>query len=236
MYNEINKNLTLKHYAYPSIGQLNSVTRAVSARTYYIGKDENGEPMYDNTKIRPKILYRGTVKSHGTNASVVINKSSESVYFQSRENIITPFKDNAGFAMYMASFQEEFVHYILNNINSEGYDTVVVYSEWAGASIQKGVALNQLEKMSIIFDIRLINTTDNKSIYLPKEIIETIKFHEKRIYNVYEFPTFEIEIDFENPQLSINQIIEKTIEIENCCPVGKYFGVNQREKNTQHQK
>ena len=39
------------------------------------------------------------------------------------------------------------------------------------------------------------------------------------------FPQYSIEIDFNNPELSINNLIGLTSKVENECPIGKYFGV-----------
>ncbi|CAF4132204.1 unnamed protein product, partial [Adineta steineri] len=56
----------------------------------------------------------------------------------------------------------------------------------------------------------------------PKEWTN-IKWHDKLIYNIFDFPIYEIEIDFESPKLSQNKLIEITQEVERQCPVGKYF-------------
>jgi len=47
---------------------------------------------------------------------------------------------------------------------------------------------------------------------------------EHRIYNIEDYKTYSIDIDFNNPQLVQNQIIDMTIEVEDECPVGKAFG------------
>jgi hypothetical protein len=47
---------------------------------------------------------------------------------------------------------------------------------------------------------------------------------ENKIYNIEDYKTFSVDIDFNNPQLSQNRIIELTIEVEDECPVGKAFG------------
>jgi hypothetical protein len=41
---------------------------------------------------------------------------------------------------------------------------------------------------------------------------------------VNQFETYEVDIDFNNPELVQNEIIEMTITVEECCPVGKFFG------------
>jgi len=46
-----------------------------------------------------------------------------------------------------------------------------------------------------------------------------------RIYHVDIFGIYNIDIDFNNPELSQNKIIDMIEKIEECCPVGKYFGI-----------
>ena len=46
---------------------------------------------------------------------------------------------------------------------------------------------------------------------------------ENRVFNIHDFPSFEIEIDFQNPELSQNKLGEITLNVENECPVGKAF-------------
>ena len=53
------------------------------------------------------LKYKGTVKLHGTNAAIGVLKDG-TVYFQSRNSIITPENDNAGFATFMKHFE---IHY-----------------------------------------------------------------------------------------------------------------------------
>ena len=51
-----------------------------------------------------------------------------------------------------------------------------------------------------------------------------LRNHEHKIYNIEDYETYEIEIDFNYPQLAQNKIIEMTIAVEDECPVGKAFG------------
>ena len=223
-FGAINTELVHKHYSYPSIEQFRNVIYNVNHKATYMGKDENGEPIYQKDKVKPKLVFRGTTKLHGTNASVIINVKTGLVYCQSRENIISPTKDNAGFATFIASIQQEFCEYIVSNVDAGDSDIIAVYGEWCGGSIQKGVALNGLEKMFVIFDIRLINSEADVRTWLSEEIVKNFKMTDKKVYNIYDFETWEIEIDFEYPQLSQNRLVEITTEIEHKCPVGAAFG------------
>ncbi len=46
------------------------------------------------------------------------------------------------------------------------------------------------------------------------------------IYQIHSFTTYTINIDFNNPILSNNKIIEIVNEIEKECPIAKSFGVS----------
>lgn len=46
------------------------------------------------------------------------------------------------------------------------------------------------------------------------------------IYNIYSFPTFKIDINFESPEYAIDQINKWVLEVEAECPVGKAFGTS----------
>jgi hypothetical protein len=48
----------------------------------------------------------------------------------------------------------------------------------------------------------------------------------RNIYSIYDFPTYEIDIDFKFPEIAQNKMIEITEAVESECPVGKHFGVS----------
>jgi len=213
-------------YKFPSIEQFRTVIHQVKHRATYTGEDENGEPTFDLTKKVPTLEFRGTVKLHGTNAAIVYTwdmlKHDYNMHAQSRKNIITPTKDNAGFAAFAHTSNTEA---ILNKIEKEmgndmGYtpEVIRVYGEWCGGNIQKGVALNGLDKMFVIFAIKIDN------LWLDDDKLSRIKLPEDKIYNILDYPTHTIKIDFNNPEQSQNELVELTNVIEAECPVGKSFG------------
>ena len=74
----------------------------------------------------------GTVKIHGTNSAIGYDIQTKELFVQSRNNIITVEKDNAGFAMYVKDFpfapilfrkrkdsEQSFLH--LFNLQSDPY-------------------------------------------------------------------------------------------------------------------
>jgi hypothetical protein len=246
MFQTINTNLALKHYAFPSIGQFANVVASVNRKSTYVGRDADDEPIYDKFAAKPTLKFIGTTKLHGTNAGVILDFYNNTIYFESRESVIAPGNDNAGFATYMSSIQEHFADAVINNLGlkdtcwhpdnkEDGFwndHVLAIYGEWCGGSIQKGVAINGLEKMFVIFNatIRTRENTESRNLdWFPVEEIKKMNFKnitllEKKVFNIYDFKTWELEIDFEKFHESINQIVDNTIKVEEECPFAKEFG------------
>lgn len=202
----------MKFFKYPSIEQFRNIIKAVKSQHDYQGKDEDGESIYQHNSPYPTLDFVGTVKLHGTNAAIVKHKDGN-ITFQSRERVLTLQYDNAGFAAAMLGCNLDF---LFEGIEFKEY--IAVYGEWCGGNIQAGIALNQLPKMFVIFGIKIDGEW--------KQVPASLHSEEQRIFNIYQFPTYPISIDFNQPELAQNKLIEMTLEVEKECPVGKYFGVS----------
>lgn len=209
-----------------SIGQFREVVASVNRTANFVGLDENGNAIYDPSIKKPIILFRGTIKTHGTFAAFLYNEESGH-WIQSKEKIITPVSDNAGFAFYAESKKEIFIDLIKSLAESHVIDlksnTIMLGMEWAGKGIQKSVGISEIDKSAFIFSHAKVSPFDqNKSSYwISTNKIDSI---DDRIYNIENFKTFSIEVDFNKPELSQNKIIELTIDVENECPLAKEFG------------
>lgn len=218
-----------KHISFPSIEQFRNIVANINREHNFVGLDENGEAIYDTSRPKPVLTFKGTVKLHGTNASVCYNKEN-GFWVQSRENIITPERDNAGFAFFANTKIGTFmglmnVIHLKENITTSD-NTVTIYGEWVGKGIQKGIAISNLEKSFFIFGVKITPHPKNEEDKPVSYWVDYsyLKSPENRIYNIDDYKTYSIDIDFGNPQLSQNTIIDMTIEVENECPVGKAFG------------
>lgn len=220
-----------KMIKYPSTPQFREIVGDINRHNNFVGLDENGDAIYDPSRPKPIIKFIGTVKLHGTSAGVLFNNKS-GLWVQSRTNIITPQSDNAGFAFFVESKKESFIKLIKDislkyNIDLD-LNTVGIYSEWAGAGIQKGVGITNIEKSCFIYGIKVspIVETEEELKENPAYWIDYSGFsdNDNKIYNILDFKTFEIEIDFNKPELSQNKIIDMTLEVEAECPVAKSFG------------
>jgi len=192
---------------YPSIVQFRNVIRDVTRH----GRD-------------PILKFYGTVKVHGTNASVVI-APDDTLTVQSKNNEINVDNDNAGFARWVKSRSDAFLKYkqqLIEDNLATVTDTVVIYGEFAGKGIQSGAAVTQVPKFFYCFGVRLISSITEKWIRKRPEF----KSLQNCIIDALSVQREEIVIDFANPELAQNCLIAITQEIEAQCPVGMFFGVS----------
>ena len=218
-----------KLIAYNSIDQFRNVIKEMD-HAQFIGLDANGDAMYDRGLPKPTVKFKGTVKLHGTNAGVVM--CNNEMWAQSRNNIITPQSDNAGFADFVeankSSFENIFDQFFKNNPDVTTDKAVCYYGEYCGGNIQKGVALTKMEKAFFIFDICVVDLEDERESNgdWKRQWFDSSGYRntDSKIYNIEDYPTWEMEIDFNNPGLVQNDLIALTIAVEDECPVGKAFG------------
>jgi RNA ligase len=227
----------MKMTKYPSIDQFRSIVKQVKDSATYVGKDENGEAIHDITRRPPTLTFTGTTKLHGTNSAVCFEFNDAGSYWcQSRENIVTPVKDNAGFATYVYSHKDEFIN-LMGEIEDQLSDTLdrnhsfygaAIYGEFCGGSIQKGVGINGLPKMFVVFGIKLLSDNpDFPNEWLSDNFVQFVVDNQPDInlYNIFDFGKYSIDIDFNHPELAQNKLIELTEEVERECPVAKHFGI-----------
>lgn len=184
---------------------------------------------YDLSVSKNHNFFANNICVHNTNAGVGFDLDTKERWVQSKENIITPEKDNAGFAAFVHQHPEAFdiIRDRISKLRIDGYFGAVIYGEWCGGNIQAGVAINGLPKMFVAIGIKLITLDETKpNIWLSDAATAavTIDLHQYNIYNTFDFKSYSIDIDFTHPELSTNKLVEITDIVENECPVGKAFG------------
>ena len=217
-----------KHISYPKITQFRNVVSNINREITFTGLDKDGNAIYDPSIKKPTLTFKGTVKLHGTNASVCFN-SKDGFWIQSRNNIITLENDNAGFAFFAESRKSEFLTLLEiladkdDDIDSEC--TISIYGEWAGKGVQKSVGISELEKAFYVFGVKVSKPQDEEfnSYWIDSS---NVRNTECRIFNVEDYETYSIDVDFNMPQLSQNKFGEITEKVENECPISKAFGIN----------
>lgn len=204
---------------FPSIEQFRTVIKKVNNRAKFVGKDENGDPIFDHSKVAPVLKYVGFVKGHGTNSGIKFNPITKEIECQSRNNNISVDSDNAGFARFVENNKEVILN-LFNSIENPNSEVITIFGEWAGKGIQKGVAISKVDKFFSIFKVKI------GEIWTSNEVIASLKSNENRIFNMTQFGSYEIEIDFNRPEFSQNTLIDLTLQVEKECPIGKFFGVS----------
>ena len=222
---------------FPSIEQYRTVVKLVRDRAKW------------HSIPAPKIEFEGSVKLHGTNASICV--SGPDFWCQSRENIISFDRDNAGFATYVTRNQEFYSAFMklvqdFSPVSLTPDSIVSVYGEWCGAGIQKGVAISSLEKMFVVFGIRVfdgVGDEDSTSTWYSSELLKQIAVAAfdvndlmlmgrvkdplpTNLHFITSFPTWTRIVDFNDPEALQNELDDLTIAVEAECPVGKHFGVS----------
>ncbi len=192
---------------YPSIEQYRNVVKEVKFLT-------------PEGQLPPTLYFTGTVKLHGTNAGISMNTDTGQVYAQSRNKILTLEEDNAGFAKYVFANREYFKlvcnYYLEYGYQTEGLPTTItLFGEWCGGNIQKGVGITGLDKMFVQFGVKAGDRWLNVDEWRYNRSIN--------FYNIYQFPTYEMSIDFKHPELATERLVVLTEQVEQMCPVAKHF-------------
>ena len=208
----------MSHSSYSSIEQLRHLIKDV-------------EHYYKNKCVAdtlPTLRFTGTIKLHGTNAGIGYN-NKDGLWCQSRSNIITPKQDNAGCAFFVESNKQYFIDTIkmiaTNNMIDLDTNSLILFGEWCGTGIQKGVAISKLPRMFVAFDVKVVPNNGDDAYYIDTTLPEIVNNDERKIYNIYLFKTFTIDIDFNNIAGQGTDCLREIIdEVEKCCPFGKALG------------
>lgn len=202
---------------FSEINQFRHTLRNVVSKAQFRGLDGVGELIYDKAAKLPILNYIGTTKLHGTCSSV--NLEDGKIICQSREREITPEDDNSGFARFISELPSGF----FDKFKSIFGNNIIIHGEYAGKGIQKKVAINEVDKFWAIFRIE---NSEGKWLDLNKIEFELNYINQFRVFSIFQFGKFELSIDFERPGESINEMNRLTLEVENECPAGKFFGVS----------
>jgi hypothetical protein len=202
----------MEHISMAEIGQFGNIFQPIIKTARFV-RMEDGEPFFDETIKPPVLTFKGTIKLHGTCASVCYDGTD--LWAQSKNRIITPIDDNAGFAQFVGVNNEYFLNLMKSLYVGE---PIALFGEWAGKGIQAGVAISEIEKSFFIFGLKVSGYG-----WMPLDF--DIEEH-KNIFKIIDFKTYELQVDFDNPKLSQNKIIEMVNEVENECPVAKHFGIS----------
>lgn len=177
---------------------------------------------YHNLESLPTIKFRGTVKLHGTNGGVRVTNGNVLTHGRGRVLGLGKGEDECGFAFFTSSRQDEFRQ--LTSMYAPGEPDVTVYGEWCGIGIQKGCAVHKLPKMFVVFDVKVhdgsdegVNVDIHDNTRWDADLIQWL--NQNNIFLITQFPTYEVDINFNDPQPAAEEIERLTLEVEESCPV-----------------
>jgi len=221
---------------FPKVEQFRNIVFNVNKHASYEGKDEHGEIIYNPNPVLPKILFEGTVKLHGTNASVRYSPK-DGIAIQTRNRVIKKGDGGShfGFTSFILlgetkEFFKDLMIEIHDKLSLQEDDTLIVYGEWAGEGIQKGVGISSISKSFFIFGIKIAHNSekeDNEWVDVREILNSTItwSYRHQNVFSIYDFPVYSMEIDFVNPKLATNELVELINKVEEQCPVALKLGV-----------
>ena len=208
---------------YNKIPQIRELINEVVDRFQFIGKNENGEAIYDRNICLPTVTCRGTIKIDGTNIGISENHNVRQI--QSKNKFIADV-DHYDILSFTRMHESDF-NYIFDLIyDYYGYSsnyTYYVFGEYFGKNISGlTTATSNIDRKFYIFDGYITNESNEIITYFSKEFLTLL--HGQDIVNSYMFPNYEILLNLNDPSQSIEQINTILNKIEHNCPVGKYFG------------
>lgn len=220
------------------IGEFRKVVKYVTESTQFQGLDSSNKPIFDPSVKLPIINYTGTVKMHGTNGSIVLSEDG-TISFHSKDNLLGQVSSDGKFQLHMDNYDfaktmytrmagvTEVVHAAKKLLGDRLVYPLRLSGEWIGDNITKGVSISDLPvKTFVIFGIKSGHTdlTTRRS-WLPMRLIAGIEANEYSIYNINQFKLFQVAIDFNNPELIQNKLVECAMSVEDNCPIAKFFNL-----------
>lgn len=165
-----------------------------------------------------KVDFTGTVKVHGTNITVVFRNNGSPPQIQSRNRVITsdsPATDNSGAAAFLTPWLGKLRREVERTLGKQyaAWKEIMIAGEFAGRGIQKGVGVSGLERFYVIFGLLL------DGVWMPPSVWREVGVEEGRIFNIFDFQTFKVTIDFTPRRRIVGQgtVQEGIVDQEDAC-------------------
>ena len=169
----------------------------------------------------PCVRYRAKVKLHGTNCAVQVLTDGQ-VLAQGRNQLLTPEDDNMGFAAWVLEHQPAFAALAAPSRH------LVLYGEWCGAGIQRGVSISQIgRKVFAVFAAQLgdHHLEAARLITEPDALGGLVPSHP----DVFVLPWCgeAVDVDFASPRAAADALEAAVEAVERNDPwVQEVFGVS----------
>ena len=214
------------HIAYKKIGSFKDVIKNITYKARFIGYDNKKQPILDNTIKLPTIVFTGTVKIHGTNASVCWQSTTNKIWYQSRKQIKR--QGHYNFVKHMSNVDfGEIYKKVYDQLSSKHRRCIVtIFGEWGGKNIHNcNVGIEKLPRKFYIFGIKITASEGPyfNSFYMHDDFVKSIQHKDDRVDNIFNYKNFKHAIDFNNSD-TFFKIKELTEEVEKECPVAGGIG------------
>ncbi|PUU78350.1 hypothetical protein B9Z19DRAFT_1084327 [Tuber borchii] len=189
-------------------------------------KIRSGELRVQGPKLAlpAKADFRGTVKIHGANISLVFRDCDNlsDVTLQSRNKIMTldpGNNDNNGAAEFLAGIPFDRLAQSVFGTAKAKFKTLIIAGEFAGKDVHKGVGIAMLERFFMVFNICI------DDLWRDMGRLSSVALPEYRVFNIMNYKTFKVTINLNADTSAVErQIMEYTQEVANACPVVKALG------------
>mgnify|MGYP000224027381 CR=1 FL=1 len=185
-----------------------------------------------------EVEFEGTVKLHGSNAGVIAAPGAP-LQAQSRKLLIDE-TGLSGFGAFVAQ-NESLLAWLIDDLKKsndvQASSTVVIFGEWCGGNIQKGVALTHLPKHYAIYEMYVLPSehtgplaedTYERCTKIPARFPATPALDDAGIYCIDRVPPIRVTVQVDSPD-SVHAALDLFERVTNeagaLCPWAKTFGV-----------
>lgn len=235
-------------FSFPHINQFRQVVRVLTDRARFVGKNENGEPIFDGSRPIGIKTFIGTPKVHGTNAGITLMPDGR-ILAQSRSRVLEPGQDdNLGFRAWVESVEREDLMSLFSDAIMFHSDRrmdlaaldepVTIFGEWAGKGIQSGVAVSKADRFFYVFavqwgdELRMIGRSPIIGGWrgIPSRVVNT-KNGETSVVSADDttMGVVRLTVNLDDPvevAKAINDMNDLTLKVEERCPVAALWGID----------
>jgi hypothetical protein len=117
--------------------------------------------------------------------------------------------------------EDKLKEFLIKTLDLKMQDEVKLYGERVGKGIQDRFAISEVPTRRFIVFFVSIN---GERVPIPMDLVS----EELGIYHEDLFPTYQVVVDFKNPQAAADEMDRLTKEVNESCPGAKYFGIEGR--------